>query len=51
MGALVSQITNLTIVFATVYLDTDKKNIKAPRHCTLCGEFTGGRRIPRTNGQ
>ena len=28
-----------------------KKNIKAPRHWPLCGEFTGDRRIPRTNGQ
>ena len=28
-----------------------KENIKAPRHWLLCGEFTGGRWIPRTNGQ
>ena len=28
-----------------------KENIKAPRHWPLCGEFTGNRRIPRTNGQ
>ena len=28
-----------------------KENIKAPRHWPLCGEFTGDRRIPRTNGQ
>ena len=28
-----------------------KKNIKAPRHWPLCGEFTGDRWIPRTNGQ
>ena len=28
-----------------------KENIKAPRHWPLCGEFTGGRWIPRTNGQ
>ena len=27
------------------------KNIKAPRHWPLCGEFTGDRWIPRTNGQ
>ena len=26
-----------------------KENIKAPRHWPLCGEFTGGRWIPRTN--
>ena len=28
-----------------------KKNIKAPRHWPLCGEFSGDRWIPRTNGQ
>ena len=28
-----------------------KENIKAPRHWPLCGEFTGHRWIPRTNGQ
>ena len=28
-----------------------KENIKAPRHWTLCGEFTGDRWIPRTKGQ
>ena len=28
-----------------------KESIKAPRHWPLCGEFTGGRWIPRTTGQ
>ena len=28
-----------------------KKSSKAPRHWPLCGEFTGDRWIPRTNGQ
>ena len=28
-----------------------KEKIKAPRHWPLCGEFTGGRWIPRTKGQ
>ena len=28
-----------------------KENIKAPHHWPLCGEFTGDRWIPRTNGQ
>ena len=28
-----------------------KENIKAPRYWPLYGEFTGGRWIPRTNGQ
>ena len=40
MGAIASQITSLTIVYSTFYSDADK-NIKAPRHWPLCGEFTG----------
>ena len=28
-----------------------KQDIEAPRHWPLCGEFTGDRWIPRTNGQ
>ena len=28
-----------------------KENIKAPRHWPSCGEFTGNRWVPRTNGQ
>ena len=28
-----------------------KENIRAPRHWSLLGEFTGGRWIPRTKGQ
>ena len=27
-----------------------KENIKSPRHWPLCGEFTGNRLIPHTNG-
>ena len=34
-----------------LYRRRSKKNIKAPRHWPLCGEFTGDRWIPRTNGQ
>ena len=52
MGAIASQITSLTIVYSTVNWDADKKkNIKAPRHWPLCGEFTGDRWILRANGQ
>ena len=50
MGAMAYQITSLMIVYLTVYSGADKKNIKAPRHWHLCGEFTGHRWIPRTNG-
>ena len=49
MSAIASQITSLTIVYS---IQTQiKENIKAPRHWPLCGEFTGDRWIPRTNGQ
>ena len=51
MGAMTSKITILTIVYSTVYSDADKENIKAPRHWSLCGEFTDDRWNPRTNGQ
>ena len=46
MSAMASQITSITIVQAQ-----NKENTKAPRHWPLCGEFTGDRWIPRTNGQ
>ena len=51
MGTMVSQITGLTFVYSTVIQAQIKENIKAPRHWPLCGEFTGDRWIPRTNGQ
>ena len=51
MGAMASQITSLTIVYSTVYSGADKKTIKAPRHWSLCGEFTGHRWIRRINIQ
>ena len=51
MGAIASQITSLTILYLIVYSDADQRNIKVPRHWPLCGEFTGDRWIPRTNGQ
>ena len=51
MGTMASQITSLSIVYSIVYSDADQKKIKATRHWPLCGEFTGDRGIPRTNGQ
>ena len=59
MATMASQITSLMIVYWTVYSDADqpfiqtqiKENIKAPRDWPLCGELTGDRWIPRTNGQ
>ena len=46
MTTTASQITSLTVVYSTVYSDADKKNIKAPRHCPLCGEVTGTGEFP-----
>ena len=46
MGVMMSLITSLTIVYSTVYLGTDQKNIKAQRHWPLCGEFTSEWWIP-----
>ena len=41
MGAMVSQITSLTIVTQLFIQAQIKENIKDPRHGPLCGEFTG----------
>ena len=39
-------------LFTQLFIRTQiKENTKAPRHWPLCGEFTGDRWIPRTNGQ
>ena len=46
MTTMASQITSLAVVYSIVYSDTDKKNIKAPRHWPLCGEFTGTGEFP-----
>ena len=48
MRAMASQITSLTVVYSIVYSGADKKkkNIKAPRHWPLCGEFTGTGEFP-----
>ena len=46
MTTKASQITSLTVVYSTVYSDADQRNIKAPRHWPLCGEFTGTGEFP-----
>ena len=52
MGAMASQITSLTIVYSTVYSDADqRKHQSSASLAFVCGEFTGDRWIPRTNGQ
>ena len=40
MNSLASQITSFTIVYSTVNSRADQRNIKAPRHWPLYGEFT-----------
>ena len=49
------QVINVTPawrLFTQAFIQTQiKENIKAPRHWPMCGEFTGDRWIPRTNGQ
>ena len=42
MGAMASQITSLTIVYATVYSGAEE-SAKSRCHWPLCGEFTGDR--------
>ena len=51
MGAMASQITSLTIITQQFIRAQIKENIKVPRHYPLCGEITGDRWNPRTNGQ
>ena len=47
MGAMASQTTSLNIVFNQPFIQAQiKENVKAPRHCPLCGEITDGRWIP-----
>ena len=41
MGVMASQITGVWMVYSTVCSGADKKNIEAPRHWPLLGEFTG----------
>ena len=52
MGAMASQIPNLTIVYSTVHSGTDQRKHQSPASLAfLWGEFTGDRWIPRTKDQ
>ena len=51
MSAMVSQITDISIVFLTVCSGADKKNIKAPRQWPLWRETTGDQWLPLTKGK
>ena len=46
MTTMASQITSLTVVYSIVYSSANQKNIKAPCHWPLCGEFTGTGEFP-----
>ena len=51
MGAIASQ-SPASRLFTQPFIKVQiKENIEAPRYWHLCEEFTGHRRIPRTNGQ
>ena len=51
MDAMASQITSLMILTQPFIQAQIKENIKAPPRWPLCGEFTGDRWNPCTNGQ
>ena len=51
MSVMASQITSLTIAYYQLFIQAQiKENIKALRHCPLCGEITGDRRFSHTKG-
>ena len=52
MGAIASQITSLTIIYSTFYSDAvQRKHQRFASLAFVCGELTGDRLIPLTNGQ
>ena len=51
MGAMVYQITCLTIVYSTVYSGTDQGKHQSSASLAFVREFTGDWWIPHTNGQ
>ena len=51
MGAVASQITSLTIVYSTVYLDADQRKHESSVSLAFVRGFPGDWWIPRTNSQ
>ena len=51
MGAMASQINDVSMVYSAVYSGVDRKNIKAPRHWPLWGESTGDSWFSLTKGR
>ena len=51
MGTLSSQITNLSIVYLSVYSGANQRKLQNSASLAIVREITGDRWIPRTNGQ
>ena len=51
MGAMASQSPASPLFTQPLIVAQIKENLKTLRHWPMCGEFTGGRWIPRKNGQ
>ena len=51
MGAIACQITNLTIVYSTIYSDADQRKHQSSASLPFVRETTGDRWILHTNGQ
>ena len=51
MGAIASQITNLAIVYSTVYSGWDQRKHQSSASLAFVREIHRDRWIPRTNGQ
>ena len=51
MSAVACQITNLAIVSLTVFSGADQRKHQSSALLVFVEEFTGDRRIPRTQGQ
>ena len=51
MGAIASQITSLTIVYSTVYLDADQRKHQSSASLAFVWGIHRDRWIPRTKGQ
>ena len=50
LSAMASQVIGILLFNQSFVQAQIKENIKAPRHCSLWGEFTGDPWIPRTKG-
>ena len=51
MTTMATPITSLTIVYSPFIQGADQRKHQSSASLALCGEFTGDRWIPRTNGQ